>query len=511
MTSNGIARQLMRKSIMQLSQGSTLTFRSQVPCSVVFQPEWRDDGIISYFDDNKIRLDVSETESQTSLGRKTPHISVNVEPFTTMSTIPPTTTSLPQITVQVPEKINLNCGLLAQGSSISIPGKIEGDVALSTDGAIRAKKLRGHDIDLQAHQITVEDLVEAARFHVQTTGRFRAKQVHCSQADIQVHESDLPSKNTVDSPDDEESLVDISALFISTGNDAGSGASIRVHPRRTLSHRAVRIKSNHGPVLIETVGQPRPTQRNEFTQMQYPLVELGGVNGQCEVSILESSSNSDINWVSCQVHIDSLSTGSVSLVTADCGHVAITVDRKVGADLRLLSSSQAKDTLRETGSLLAEEDDEELICKILNQLGDNEIEEQSDDSRTATTKIQLLSPAFSKGIDNSFITNTMEYVTAVVENKSAEPDSRFDRQSGKVRIDGAGSQALSRFSSTEPNEHVDEQPLFAVVGVGNIVLETVSWFGAIARRYGLEESERELGRTASRRGRLLVPPPATRS
>ncbi|GAX11988.1 hypothetical protein FisN_8Lh082 [Fistulifera solaris] len=509
MTSTAIARQLIRKAITQLSQGSTITFRSQVPCSVVFQPEWRDDGILSYFEDINIRLDVCETELQTSLGRIAPHISVNVEPFTPLSTIPPTNTSLPQITVQLPEKINLNCSLFAQGSSISIPGKIEGDVVLHTDGAIRAKKLRGHDIDLKAHHITVEDLVEAARFRVESTGRFRAKQVHCSQADIQVYDSDLPSQHTVDDPDDEESLVDISALFISTGNDAGSGASIRVHPRRTLFHRAVRIKSNHGPVLIEANGQPRPTEQNEFTQTQFPLVELGGVNGQCEVSIQKSSSYSDSNWVSCQVHIDSLSAGSVSLVTADCGHVAITVDRKVVADLRLLSFSQAKETLLETGSLLAEEDDDEMIGKILKQLCDNQGKVQSEYS--TATKIQLLSPAFSKKIDNTFAANTLEYVTAVVENKSAEPDSRFDRQSGKVRIDGAGSQALSRFSPTESNEHVDRKPLFAVVGVNNIVLETVSWFGAIARRYGLEESERELGRTASRRGRLLVPPPITRS
>ncbi|GAX14082.1 hypothetical protein FisN_8Hh082 [Fistulifera solaris] len=505
MTSNAIARHLIRKSLAQLSQGSTFTFRSHVPCSVVFQPEWRDDGVISYSEDSSIRLDVCETELQTSIGRIAPHISVNVEPLTALTTFLPTNNSLPQITVQVPEKINLSCSLFAEGSFISIPGKIEGDVALNTNGAIHAKKLRGHDIDLKAHSIIVEDLVEAARFRVKSTGRFRAKQVHCSQADIQVHDSDLPRQHTVDDPDDEKSLVDISALFISTGNDAGSGASIRVHPRRTLSHRAVRIKSNHGPVLIEANGQPRPTERNEFTQMQYPIVELGGVNGQCEVSIQESSSYSDSNWVSCQVHVDSLSAGSVSLVTADSGHVAITVDRKVAADLRLLSCLQAKETLLETGSLLAEEDDDEMIGKILKQLCDNPTKEQSDDS--TTTKIQLLSPAFSKESDASFATNTLEYVTAVVENKSAEPDSRFDRQSGKVRIDGAGSQALSRFSPTAPNEHVDERPLFAVVGVGNIVLETVSWFGAIARRYGLEESERELGRTASRRGRLLVPPP----
>lgn len=517
-----LSRQLIRKTISNLTQGSTLTFRSKIPCSVVFQPEWRDDGIVT-MEKNSVQFDLSEKELRTSLGRMAPHICMDVMGPMHLTT----TTTIPQITVQVPEKINLHCDLSAPGSCVSIPGKIEGDVVLQAGSMIHAKKLRGHKIDLQAtHRIHVSDLIEAASLRVHTSGRFRAKQIHCVKADLQVFEEEDDSttdplskspENVHYDPDDEQSLVDISALFISTGNDAGSGASIQIHPRRQtpISHRAVRIKSNHGPVMVQVeMGQQPTTVMNEFTNMPYPLVELGGVNGQCEVSVLGSSSSEtpqhdDKDWVSCQIHLDSLSTGSVSLVTADCGNVAITVDRKVVADLRLLSHPESS-TLLESGSLLAEEEDEGMICQILKQLCDGQ--QQSNHATadvTTSTKIQLLSPAFTEK-DSSFSTHAMEYVEAVVENKSSEPDSRFDRQSGKVRIDGAGSQALSRFSLAD-GEHAEERPLFAVVGVGNIVLETVSWFGAIARRYGLEESERELGRTASRRGRLLVPPPTTRS
>jgi hypothetical protein len=97
-------------------------------------------------------------------------------------------------------------------------------------------------------------------------------------------------------------------------------------------------------------------------------------------------------------------------------------------------------------------------------------------------------------------------VAGWVENCSNEPDSRFDRGGGgKIRLESAARQALSRFGSeTQPAN--SDYPLLGVVvgGRGRIVLETLSWIGAIARRYGLPDHlPGSLGRTADRRGRGL--------
>ena len=101
--------------------------------------------------------------------------------------------------------------------------------------------------------------------------------------------------------------------------------------------------------------------------------------------------------------------------------------------------------------------------------------------------------------------------------RSFEPDSRFDVKTkppsaaagaaadvnkgiGKVNITGAPAQALSGFSGKKGGE---QNPLFAVAASGSIKVETVSWFGAIARRYGMDDRGRkDVGRTASREGRL---------
>ena len=106
-----------------------------------------------------------------------------------------------------------------------------------------------------------------------------------------------------------------------------------------------------------------------------------------------------------------------------------------------------------------------------------------------------------------------------MKNRSGEPDARSDvRGRGKINVDGAASQALHGFqrggkqsssspSSSSPTSHAPPTtlpPLLAVATDGIIVLESLSWFGSIARRYGLEEGEskKDVGRQAGRLPRL---------
>jgi hypothetical protein len=115
----------------------------------------------------------------------------------------------------------------------------------------------------------------------------------------------------------------------------------------------------------------------------------------------------------------------------------------------------------------------------------------------------------------------VRYAQGRMKNRSGEPDARSDvRGRGKINVDGAASQALHGFqrgkksssssphlaSSTSPSSAPPPilMPLLAVATDGIIKLETLSWFGSIARRYGLEEKEgkKNVGRQASMFPRL---------
>jgi hypothetical protein len=385
--------------------------------------------------------------------------------------------------------------------------------------------------------------------------RIRAKQIHASQVDITVdhrrqqqqQQQSCSMNNSIcimDTDDDEGSLVDISSLFVSGPN---GGATIAVYgphnnkcennptddgrvtlqpPQHQQRRRAVRIKSHHGPIQVSTNHISKPMDQNPMTEQYYPIVELGGVNGSCEVSIDNTirprpvvvddpTESRNDEWSSCLVHIDSLAPDSVSLVTADIGHIDITVDRKSEADLRLASVSNPE-CIHAVGALLAEEDDNNHILNILNYLqNSNSSNEIFSDQTNNKERILIDTSAFTRRLEQSISNNTVSYVDGWVENKSSEPDSRFERKNrgpegiGKIRLDGAHTQALNAFSSSgaskdgiKPDKEV-LRPLFTAVGTEEIRVETVSWLGAIARRYGLEESGRELGRTASRKGRSL--------
>ena len=100
----------------------------------------------------------------------------------------------------------------------------------------------------------------------------------------------------------------------------------------------------------------------------------------------------------------------------------------------------------------------------------------------------------------------VQYAQGVACNRSEEPDSRFDVKTrgrqGKINVEGAAGQALEGFSggkasSDEITSDDEKRPLVAVATNGEISLESLSWLGAIARRYGVSDDRIDLGRQAS--------------
>jgi hypothetical protein len=576
----GLRRAWKSVPLPTLNQGASLSIRSRVPiASLKIVSQWRDDGHVDLeqtfpsddIDRKEVGMFISQqTDQMTSLGRPATHFAIELrEEDDTVATtaeassrappeFPPNLESKPttQITgdresevpgvtlsVLVPEKVNIDVNL-ERGGHVLIPDKIEGDVRLSTsDGSIKVKKLRGHEIHLQSMGvgalIHVSSVLEAQKLTLSTSGRVRAKQLHAGSMNVQIAHSAASEKDFEALEDDDEvSLIDVSSLFVS--GQGGATLAIRsVVPRR----KAVRVKSSHGSlrVLVEEVGQP--TERNPMTGEIYPLVELGGVNGSFELST-EGTTTADVtDWTSCMCHIDSLSPDSVSLLTADVGNVALTVspvipenlcplfghvdmsasctplpttqfDRKVESDVRLLSTS-AKDCLVEAGALLAEEEDLALALAVVRNIP---LSPDSSDQSSAP-KIDVMTNTFTERPEGSYQSSHIHFVDGWVDDNSSEPPSRFDRKVrgdtggsvGKIRLESAEDQALRGFRETSDEEgDVDfPRPLVAVVGTGAIKIETVSWLGAIARRYGLDESGRDLGRTASRTGRTLQPPTPT--
>lgn len=452
-----------------------------------------------------------------------------------------------EVTVQVPEKINLICEL-DQGGSIHVEGKIEGDVKLKTTqgGDIRVTKLRGHTLDLSASSsgekealIYASDLLEAENLRITMAGgRFRAKRIHGAAVDIkmtageQQSTSHRESATLLEGDDDEGSLVDISSMYVSgTG-----GAHVSLEGNLKPTKRAVRIKSHHGPAVVNVSGVAKPTTMEEEQSIvnsnekkvktsstsSYPLVDLGSVNGSCEVFIrdVSNSSNEIDNWTACHAHYDSISPDSVSLLSSDCGNIGLTFDRKMEADLRLLSArDHGSASLEEISAMLADEEDpREVVATLLNKTAASAKPQENPPS----SRISILTESFTKSQACVSSDNSIEYIEGWVENKSQEPDSRFEMKTsgnksvGKIRMEGAANQALHHFSSPSENITNDRdgdsgepadpvRALIVAATTGKINVETLSWLGAIARRYGLDEKGRDLGRQASRRGRKIIP------
>lgn len=423
------------------------------------------------------------------------------------------------LALDVPEKLNLDCDL-QNGGTISIHNKIEGDIRLRTMGGdIVVKRLRGHIIDIEARgegaHIFSEELLEAESLRVSlpNSGRFRAKRIHASTLDVDIgkdHEATTDiamaddDKTTLFDSDDAGAICDIGSLYV-TGD-----ATVNVKAPGNTRH-AVNIKSNHGHVTV-LASQPLPETKNLITGEDLPIVEMGGVNGSCEVYVKKDNDASEamgdmVERVSCRVHFDSIAPDSVSILQSGMGDIHVSIDRKVETDLRLLSSSNASSVDIDTFLLDDSDEDYEEYIRMLNDMNESSIARHNNPIRIETqTFTEKNGPKFDK----------LSLLDGWVENKSEEPDSRFDRKIrgeagsiGKIRLDGAANQALKGFQGGEGKDCTSFiRPMVAVVATNSIVLETLSWLGNIARRYGLDEkrSQDDLGRQATRRARLPEAP-----
>ena len=550
----GLKRLCKSIPLATLNQGASLSIRSQIPvASLQIVSQWRDDGHIELThrfnsDENRPKgnlfLSVSQLqERMTSMGRPAPHVAIDLRKnsapkdsssaSTDMYQFSASDSSVPisealgnqelnngteknsepgvHLSVTVPEKVNLDVRL-DQGGNISVPNKVEGDVELSTsDGAITVKKIRGHKVRLESFGkdalVQATGLLEAQELNVRSSGRFRAKQIHGSAIDVRISHPESSSRPFDPlEHDDDAAVIDVSALFVS-----GQGAATLSMQSAILKRKAVRVKTSHGPVRVSVDGCYQPTETDPHTNEIYPLVELGGVNGNFELVTQNSVMKEGQNWNSCLVHVDSLSPDSVSLLSADVGNVLLTIDRKVESDVRFLSTS-SKDCLTEASSMLAEEEDSGLVLEVVRNIPSSPSDSMNFGSEP---NIDIATKAFTESHEWSYRSSHIHYVNGWVENNSAEPPSRFDRKVrgetaiGKINIQSAADQALHGFGEKSQDETSKEfpRPLLAVLGTSSIKVETVSWLGAIARRYGLDESGRDLGRQASRKGRPLQPLP----
>ena len=542
-----IRRLWKTRPLPSIQQGSTLSVISTVPnTNLTIQSHWNDEGSVSMsqrlIKDSGLSMMrktglkiLQQVDQVTSLGRSAPHLSVAVENLIEsekdghssggdviahddeehLVNVDMSTEKLSEnfLEIYVPEKINLHCDL-QQGGAISIPKKIEGDVHLVTNqGPIHVQKLRGHDIHIEAKgsndSVFASDLLEAQTLNIKVAdGRLRAKRIHANTVDIGIHSSSAPESTLLDA-DDSTALCDISSFYLS------GDANITVDTSYP-DCRPVRIKSHHGAVTVNAVS-PKPSLMNQMTGETVPIVELGGVNGSCEVFVKEikkdAGEEESKDWVSCQVHFDSISPDSVSIVKADHGNVNITVDRKVESDMRFISASEISSI--DIDTIVGDENEEEDMEDLFGAL--QELDQKSSRTRGTGDDITINTKSFTP--KDNFVSQHQDWknisvVDGWVENKSAEPDSRFDRKlrgegGGKIRLDGAAAQALHGFNKKEsPETEEDDQflrPLVVVAASKRITLETLSWLGNIARRYGMDDSrdKEDLGRTATRRGRSL--------
>jgi hypothetical protein len=224
----------------------------------------------------------------------------------------------------------------------------------------------------------------------------------------------------------------------------------------------------------------------------------------------------DDDWTSCRVHFDSISPDTVSLIQVEQGKVHMTLDRKVESDLRMVSASNAASL--DMDDLMGDDDDEDDATNLQDAL--RQLDETS--SADGRQQISIQTNAFTaKDEESGSDWKNIQLVEGWVENKSAEPDSRFDRKirgesaglsgGGKIRLEGAAAQALQSFAKdgSEKGGSSNDflRPLVAVASTREIVVETLSWMGNIARRYGMDDAreKKDLGRTATRRGRSLEP------
>ncbi len=580
-----LRRCVLTRSLPYLKQGSTLSIRSQLKTDLRIRSHWRDDGHLSFTQNRRVLDDVdndltghvllSQNEDRmTSMGREEAHVSVHLldkEGFERLQNnglgnnddllspppLTPTTDDDEEegnlLTLDIPDKINIDCDL-SEGGSVFVESKIEGDVQIKTvQGNISVQKLRGHNIDLEIALsnegqsgdseesdkpsfIFVKDVLESEALRLavprQSVDRIRAKRIHAKTMEVLVggDESD-ESTASISSADEMEPLFDdddagaicdISSLYIIGDASVDVKQPGANEDGSKIQRQAVRIKSHHGHVHVQA-SAPQPTETNKLTGEILPLVDLGGVNGSCEVWVSRPKENNpileraDSDWTSCHVHFDSIAPDSVSLLHAEEGDIHVTVDRKVESDVRLLSPPSP--TFVDTETLLLEDNEDgslaDEVCHMLEEIeksaASSALDDSSTNSSTEKKRIRIETQAFtSRERVESDQLHHCEFVDGWIENTTSEPDSRFDRKirgnaagGGKINIDGAQNQALHGFGagSNEAAEDTFLRPLLAVSTPDKIVLETLSWMGNIARRYGLDDNREDddLGKQATRR------------
>ncbi|KAL7466502.1 hypothetical protein ACHAXS_006799 [Conticribra weissflogii] len=528
----------------------------------------------------------------TSLGRPGSHVEIR----RTAGSDDDAHTHFPtpvKLIATIPEKCNLD--ILTPRGDIFIHGKVEGDVRLS-GRTIRATKLRGHRVVLVADAdadadgggiVHASKAIEAQTVRLVAARRIRATMIHGSEVDASVTVAAASTGGRSRPLDDDDdgggAVIDIGSLYVSTAGAAAGGSegearlTVDASSTRVGQSALTRVKSNHGHVSIHvivgdstamesssnepavvaatTTAETGMEDESASTSRFHPLVDVGGVNGSCDVLVERTSRKEELpngghavrdGNVAARIHFDSLTPRSISTVTARgrVGNVHLTMDRKLVTEARLLSLASADAAVmlpREVDALdLAGEDtsDEDDDSRDLDYDGDEDVKSlllelesmasqkgnERPYDRDGENAISIETDAYigkwglepfpsnddngddPSNNDHDTSLRIVQYTQGTVRNRSGEPDSRFDvRSRGKIDIAGAASQALDGFRSKSEDDSNAQStlPLVAVATDGKIRLETLSWLGSIARRYGLEESERSgLGRQASRAPRL---------
>eukprot|EP00578_Thalassiosira_sp_NH16_P013310 CAMPEP_0181125290 /NCGR_PEP_ID=MMETSP1071-20121207/26956_1 /TAXON_ID=35127 /ORGANISM="Thalassiosira sp., Strain NH16" /LENGTH=752 /DNA_ID=CAMNT_0023210693 /DNA_START=1498 /DNA_END=3758 /DNA_ORIENTATION=- len=508
-----------------------------------------------------------------------------------------------KMVITVPEKSNVTCQMMSSdngndGCDITVLGKLEGDVHLSTSfGNIVVDKLRGQEVTLDNTGIAgvdnadgatsfsslqkkcpstrgaihVRKAIEARTVTIATSSRVRARMLNASRVSVRAENAKQPTTarrqlNKLDH-DDEGAIIDIGSLYVSNGG-TNDGASDNDEAQLIVedfdignsddgmdsSSGLVRVKSSHGHVMVHARtnrngATPRSSsQKEERQHTAPPLVDLGGVNGSCDVTMeatrTSGSCDEDIvdgeensSSLMARVHFDAMTPESISTITSH-GRVvgrhattSITMDRKLEADMRILSVSANDDSGTASGLLehadahsLTSDDVEDIRSVLMkatdasmqNHLdGGSGVEMNMSANEKGGSSISIETDAYNGkwGLDalsaddandnqqrRQTLSSRVEYTQGTMKNRSGEPDSRFDvrsrrRGGGKINVEGAASQALYGFQGKSIGGDGVQQtsspplPLLAVATDGKIKLETLSWFGSIARRYGLEEEE----------------------
>jgi len=228
--------------------------------------------------------------------------------------------------------------------------------------------------------------------------------------------------------DDANAKVDVASLYTSDTDPAF--ISTPLNPSEPFDC-AVRVKNSHGGINVDVESTSSSSiPAYDSYGLRSALIDLGGVSGSCNVVTKGSSS------LSARVHFDSVFSSGWSSIAVESGDAEVTVNRKVHAEVRLLSS---------TSPLNSGHSD------ILDGAPLPDVSETPPPSRI-DIKTDAVETTVSSKVDE-----TLDYFEGSVFNNTVEPDSRFEVKEGnmkrsgggKVDLDGASVSALDAFGQKE--------------------------------------------------------------